>query len=289
MNYSQHEYDYSSGDISPPAYDLLPEYSSKPLFGMSQLADGQMVGRASYCCLNSCEHVYHFAKIARRHRSKITPRWTIQTIKSPGFQLQIAAMSLPAAIIHDVITTPYHFTKMMIAISRSKYEKKKAEAGILDEIIENLWLSVEVVLRMVTRLGLETHEAVEQQVYNGKGFLYVTLARLLEAYGSRFAPSGTVYLISHKRLPKAHCSGTARRHFDQIHELKEALISTTLFPAYNLENASVALEGWIRRVFPALKEQLQDPIEDPGFSYVIQKLIHIQDEMPRLIPMDTGK
>jgi hypothetical protein len=39
--------------------------------------------------------------------------------------------------------------------------------------VESLFLSLEAVLKMVTRLGLETHKAVEQQICNGGGFVYL--------------------------------------------------------------------------------------------------------------------
>jgi hypothetical protein len=103
---------------------------------------------------------------------------------------------------------------MAIAVSQSKYERKKAENKILDKIIESLFLSLGIVLKMVTRLGLETYKAVEQQIYNGGGYVYLTLARLLEAYGLRFALSGTVYLALQKRLLKEYCSGIARLYFE---------------------------------------------------------------------------
>ena len=193
-------------------------------------------------------------------------------------------MSLPSIIIHDVVAIPYHFTQMVMATFRSRYERKKAHAEILDEIMENLWLSVEVVLRIVTGLGLETCETVEWQICNGGGAIYLTLARLLEAYGSRFAPLGTVYLISQKRLLKEQCSGTARLHYEQIHNLKEALKFADIFPVYNLLDASIVLERWFRKLFPALKERFVDSNEDPSFSHVVQILRHIQNEMPGLIP-----
>ena len=85
-------------------------------------------------------------------------------------------------------------SQMAIALFRSKFEGMKADAGILDEVLESFRLSLAAAFRMVTRLGLETHEAVERQVQNGEGHIYLAIARLLEAYGSRFAPSGTVRL-----------------------------------------------------------------------------------------------
>jgi len=81
---------------------------------------------------------------------------------------------------------------MAIAVSQSKYERMKAENEISDEILKSLLLSLEAVLRIVVRLSLETREAVEQQIQDKGFYLYLTLARLLEAYRSRFVPPGTV-------------------------------------------------------------------------------------------------
>ena len=109
-------------------------------------------------------------------------------------------------------------------------------------------LSLEAVWTVVTRLSLETREAVGRQIYNGGGYIYLTLARLLEAYGLRFTPPGTVYLASHKRLLKEHCSGTALLYFKQLYNLKEGLMFIDLFLAYSLLDASIVLERWLRRV-----------------------------------------
>jgi hypothetical protein len=49
---------------------------------------------------------------------------------------------------------------MTIALSRSKYERRKAEVEITDEIIDNLSLNLLAVLEMVVRLGIETRESV---------------------------------------------------------------------------------------------------------------------------------
>ncbi len=73
---------------------------------------------------------------------------------------------------------------MAMALSQSKYERMKAENEILDEVLESLLLSLEAILKMVVRLGLETHEEVEQQCQGRGVYIYLTLARLLEAYGS---------------------------------------------------------------------------------------------------------
>jgi hypothetical protein len=50
-----------------------------------------------------------------------------------------------------------------------------------------------------------------------------------------------------------------------------------LFAAQDLD-ASAVLER-----FPVLKEPFVDSNEDPSFSNIVQRLRHVQDEMPGLI------
>jgi hypothetical protein len=59
-------------------------------------------------------------------------------------------------------------------------------------------------------IPLETPKALQRQVREGGFCSFLTLARLLEAYGSQFTPPGTVYLASRKILQREHCSGIAR-------------------------------------------------------------------------------
>lgn len=295
----QQDYEFFPADGSPPAYDSPsahidpPAYCYGSLFGMSDEIDTWIAGRTPYCYLNSCEQVYHLTDTARQHRRKLTQvPSVIAAVKNASSSHQplrtVWLMSLPAAIIHDVVAPPYHLTQMAIALSRSKLERIKSDAGILDEVLESLRLSLAAAFRMVTRLGLETHEAVERQVRNGEGHIFLAIARLLEAYGSRFAPSGTVFLASHKRLPREHCFGTARLHFGQIHDLKEDLRFVGLFPAHDLD-AFAVLERCLRRVYPALQEPFAGSNEEPGFSHIVQRLRLVQDEMPGLISFDTRK
>ncbi|KAH8790894.1 hypothetical protein F5882DRAFT_377238 [Hyaloscypha sp. PMI_1271] len=122
-----------------------------------------------------------------------------------------------------------------------------------------------------------------REIQNQGFYLYLSLARVLEAYGSRFAPPGTVYLASEKRLPKGHCSSTARLHFDQIHKLKSNLLFVDLPPAYTLPDASTIVERWLRKVLPALKDSSVDMGEDDHFSHVLQRLRNIRDELSGLV------
>ncbi|KAK0113121.1 hypothetical protein ONS95_014825 [Cadophora gregata] len=294
-----HDYESYAAHGSPPAYDFPSEYINPPaycygsLFGISDDIDAWIAGRTPYCYLSSCEQVYHFTNTARRHRRKLTQVPSVieavRNASSAHRRLRTVWLkSLPAAIIHDFVAPPYHLTQMAISLSRSKFERMRADAGILDEVLESLWLSLVTAVKMVTRLGLETHEAVERKFKNGEGHIFLVIARFLEAYGSRFAPSGTVFLASHKRLPKEHCFGTARLHFGQIHDLKGVLMFVGLFPAQDLD-AFAVLERCLRKVYPALQEPFADSDDEPGFSHIVQRLRHVQDEMPGLVSFDTRK
>ncbi|CZT53523.1 uncharacterized protein RSE6_15144 [Rhynchosporium secalis] len=291
----QHVYGVPPAAESPPAYNLSledinpPAYHHGTLIGISDDIDAWIAGRTPYCYLNSCEQVYLFRNTARRHRIKLSQvSSVIEAAKNvSGYYQQLRMVglaSLSGAVIHDVVSPPYHLTQMAVALIRSKLARMKAEAGILAEVLESLWLSLQAAFSMITTLGLDTREAVTKRVLDGEGYIFLAIARLLEAYGSRFAPSGTVFLASHKRLPKEHCFGTARIHFEQIHDLKEVIMFVDLFPAQDLDAFGV-LERCLRRVYPALKGSFadSDSYEEPGFSHIVQRLRYVQDRMPGLI------
>ncbi len=285
IEYGRLEYCSFPEDDQPPAY----EHSNPPKYGeISHLVDEWIAGKTPYCYLDSCEKLFHLTNTVKRHKSRLTllpsTREAVVSVFSSHRSLRVVGLiSLPAAIIHDIVKPSYHISRMAIALSQSKYEKMKAENKISDEILESLSLSLEAVLRMVVRLGLETREAVEQQIQDQGFYLYQTLARLLEAYGSRFAPPGTVYLASKKRLPKGHCSGIARLHFNQIHKLKSSLLSVDLPPAHTISDASTVVEFWLRKFLPALKDPSVDMGEDDHFSHVLQRLRNIRDELTGLV------
>jgi hypothetical protein len=175
------------------------------------------MGITPYCYLDSCENIHRFTKKAMQHREMLTPpplsstREAIRNISHQGLRV---VRSLPAAIVHNIVKPPYHLARVAIALSQSKYERKKAENEVLNEILQSLALSLQAVLRIVIGLGLETHKTMERQIRDRGFHLYLTLARLLEAYGSWFAPSGTVYLVIQKRLPQGYYSGLTQLHFE---------------------------------------------------------------------------
>jgi hypothetical protein len=60
---------------------------------------------------------------------------------------------------------------------------------VVDEILDSLCISLEAVLLMLNRLDLGTQESLRREAQGDRFVLFATLARLLEAYASRFAPS----------------------------------------------------------------------------------------------------
>lgn len=152
----------------------------------------------------------------------------------------------------------------------------------MDEILDSLCISLEAVLLMLNRLDLGTPEILRREAQGDRFVLFATLARLLEAYASRFAPSGTVYLASRKRLSKDHCSGIARLHFDQIHELKD-LISIGLLPTETLLDASAVIEEWLPRVLRALKGPVMNSNENTLLYYFLQRIHQTRDDLPGLV------
>ncbi|KAH8587846.1 hypothetical protein B0O99DRAFT_694082 [Bisporella sp. PMI_857] len=178
---------------------------------------------------------------------------------------------------------------MAIAVSQGKLERKRTETEILNEIRDGLSLSLEANLAIVVKLGLETHEAVEHELFNGGGYVYLALARLLEAYGSRVSPSGTVYLAAQKRLLKEYCSGFARLHFDQIHNLKKNLIFRRSVSNSHPPRCCGSFWTLDLQSIACLKEPFVDPNKDFLSVRVMQQLRYIRDEMPGLMNTATMK
>lgn len=98
---------------------------------------------------------------------------------------------------------------------------------------------------MLARLSFEMPQTVQQQIQSRGYYLFLALARFLEAYGLRFVPPGTVYIASWIQLLREHCSGPARLHFQQIHSLNDGPIS--------LLDASATIKQLLPRALQALK------------------------------------
>jgi hypothetical protein len=76
----------------------------------------------------------------------------------------IALTRVLSAIVHDLVKPPYYLVRIAVASSQSKYKWEKAENEVVDKILKSLSISLEVVLKIVARLGLETPKALQQQV-----------------------------------------------------------------------------------------------------------------------------
>ncbi|CAG8981654.1 hypothetical protein HYALB_00013529 [Hymenoscyphus albidus] len=79
---------------------------------------------------------------------------------------------------------------MTIALSQSKYERRKAEVEITNETIDDLSLNLPAVLETVVMLGIETRESVEQELHHRGHYLYLTLTRLRSLQISFYASGG---------------------------------------------------------------------------------------------------
>ena len=272
-----------------------PPYGCGAVYGISSEIDELIIGKAPKDYLHSMARISRLTNTARRYRLKMTSLAATrealgqvfcsseQGWPNPELVRQLGLRSLPSAIFHDIVKPPYHLARMTVALSQSEFEKRRAEEGILNEILESLSISLETVFKMLIRLRLKTQQTLKQQIYSGDFSLFLTLARLLEAYGSRFAPPGVVYLASRKTLPKEYCSGIARIHFDQIHNLKDALIFVDLPPTHTTPDAATVIEQWGPRVLRALERPFMHANENLLFSQVMQKLRQTRDELPNLI------
>ena len=144
-----------------------PPYGHGAVYGISTQVDEWITGQAPSPYLNSCAKTSHLTNMATIHKSKLSPlaetRDTLQQVfcsrerGRPNYEYLrlIRLKSLPTAIVHDLVKPPYYLARMAVALSRSKYERKKAENEVVDEILESLSISLEVVLKMAARLGLE--------------------------------------------------------------------------------------------------------------------------------------
>ena len=287
-------------DSSPPppyGFDSFPppQYGSKAMYGISLEVDKWITGGAPEPYLSSCVKTSQLSAKSKLHRSKIAAmtatKKTLAQVFCSGelgsrctdLQRVLRLVSLPVAIANDIIKPPYHLVRMGVAISKRNVERHKAEEEVVDEILESLLTSLEAVFIMLVRLGLETPESLKRQTRERGFHDLLALARFLEAFGSRFAPPSTIYLASGKVLPKEHCSGAVRLHFDQIHHLKDEMLLANLPPTYTLPDASTLLEQCLPRALRALKGSIADRNEDCLFLGILQVLRRVRDELPGLI------
>lgn len=292
------EYDYPPEyeDSLLPESDYLPEYCQffqhgyRATLGLSSQVDDWITGSPPPTHLNSCEKIHRHIITAKLHRSKIALLKGRRAALKRGFYSHqrprmLGLISLPNAVFCDTVKPIYHLARMAIALSQRKVESWRIEKEVSDEILDSLSFSLEVLFKILVKLRLETTETLRRKAWDGNFYSLLTLARFLEAYGSRLAPSGAIYLASRKILPRVHCSGLARLHFDQIHDLKETRFFATLPPTHTPQQASEALEKWLTRVWQALKGSSVDWDENCLFDYMLQKLRKTRDELRSLVSL----
>ncbi|KAG9228671.1 hypothetical protein BJ875DRAFT_489637 [Amylocarpus encephaloides] len=272
----------------PPPYimdsTLPPVYSLNVISEIEASFDQLIMGETHFPPLQSCYKIDRLIQQKDRYENNIKPlsatRNAFRGLFSPrsdGYPpyqlLRIwGLVTLPAAIIGDMVKPPYYLAQIAVASSRSKRARKEVENQIINEAVASLHLGQQAVYEIVMRLNIETHEAWNQQIQDHGPYLSLTLARLLEAYGSRFAPPGTVYLASRKKLCREYCSGIASLHFDQIHKLKVDLISVEFLQVDGVTDPSAAITRWLPRVWKALKGPWVDEIESRSFYHILQRL-----------------
>ncbi|KAG9232488.1 hypothetical protein BJ875DRAFT_514420 [Amylocarpus encephaloides] len=280
---------YIIGSIPPPAY------GTNAVYGIQVSVNELIMGAIPLSHHDSYYETNRLMDKIGRYKKKIKlPSAPSNAIKGlfcprtdgwPPYQLMrmLGLVLLPGAIVSDIVKPPYYLAQIAVASSRSKRATKKAEDEVIDEITGSLHRSLEVVLEMLVRLGHKNRETWTRQIWYDDQYRFPTLARLLEAHGLRFAPPDTIYLASRTRLNREDCSGIARLHFDQIHNLKDDLISIGRLPGENIADASAAIEKWLPRVVQALKEPWVEENVNPSFYCVLQRLRSIRQELPALL------
>jgi hypothetical protein len=113
--------------------------------------------------------------------------------------------------------------------------------------------------------------------------LLLTLIRLLKGYGSCFAPAGTVYLTTQKRLLKEHCSSIARFYFNQIYYLKEKLVFVSLRLTKDLSLVSAVIKTWLFRIWQVLNKSSVKKNKNQLFHNLVQRLRNTHNKLLELI------
>ncbi|CAG8977995.1 hypothetical protein HYALB_00000664 [Hymenoscyphus albidus] len=277
-------------DSIPP-----PEYGNEAAYGISLQTDELIMGVAPLLYPDFCSEIQALMQKKKKYLSKIMPLSATRQAMArlfcpctedwPPHQLIriLGLISLPAAIVGDVIKPPYYLFQIILVSLQGRQVRQEVENEIFYEIIESLDISLKAVFEIIVRLGIETPKTWNQNIQDGGLILFLTLARLLEAFGSRFAPTGTIYLASQKRLCKEHCSGIARLHFNQIHKLKDDLIFVRFLPPETLPSASAVVEEWLPIVLGELQGWGVNGNRYPLFCHVLQRLRSVGDELPELL------
>jgi hypothetical protein len=228
------------------------------LYGISDATDHVIRGEAPLSSLEACKRSHYFAVKAASHEAALNlpsaTKIALRDVLNGRLVQRLSGLiRLPAAFLYDPFFKLHHQAQKTAALSQLNSDKTKKENDISKEIFDCLLTSLEMTFEILVRLGLETPSSLERCKQDRRYFLLWLLARLLEAYGSRFAPKGVVYLASQKTLRRDCCYGTARRHFDQIHNLKELLISAGARSEAEIAHPGLAIQKWLPNLWQALQ------------------------------------
>jgi hypothetical protein len=91
---------------------------------------------------------------------------------------------------------------------------------VFEDFLTSFSISLEARFIILIKLRFETLETLQQKIQDGDLDVFMGLARVLEAFASRCAPPGTIYLASGKTLSREYCPDVALGHFDHINNLK---------------------------------------------------------------------
>jgi hypothetical protein len=272
------------------------KYGGQTAFGISLHTETWVAGVTPLNFLSTDK----LAQAAKLHRTKIVPTLALtrQALRSAfGSRKEdphrntkservLGFKSLLPAVTRDVVKPIYHFIKLTLALSKIRLGRRGARKEVFKEVLRSLSISLETTFVILIKLGLETPETLHQQIQEGDIVLFMALARILEAFASRFAPSGTIYLASGKALSREHCPDIALDHFDQIHDLKYGPIFVDFTAEQIFTEAATAIKERFPCFIQALKGSALDRDDDRISWIVWQAICGTRDDMVRMTFLD---
>lgn len=205
-------------------------------------------------------------------------------IRASGF------MSLPMAIINDILKAPLRLTQAAITATRgaigSRAQKEKFQQKVITILLGSFLCRFEATLMILIHLGVETPQSLHDQFEDGKLDHFLTLTLFFTAFASRQAPDGCVFLASGQKISRQQCPAVGLDLFDQIHKLKIEIIFMAL-PKTTPEVTPLVKE-WI----PTILKSLQDPASvtenrNSRLAPLLEQLRCIQKEI-KALPLDQS-
>ena len=281
-----------------------PAYGSGAPYGISSGIDGWISGNVPSQPLELRHN--NLMRKAKCQISKVAPIWTANALEN-AFHSRICDdwfgltemtrasgfISLPFAIIGDIIKAPVYIVQATITATRSvlgsRSAREKAEDEAMGKIIASFSRRFEATLMILIRMGIETPESLYHQFQNGNLDHFLALTLFFTAFASRLAKDGTICLASGKTLSRSHCPAIGQQLFEYIHNLKTDLIFAALPSA--IHEAAAIIEEWL----PTILRILQDPdsiidnsTQHPRLERLLKNLRKIQKEIKDL-PIDESE